>query len=145
MKPATLAFGFLCAFLGVLFFHQATITFYHGLGWIPGPAFRQAPVAPWGVPALWNSCFWGGLWGILFAILAPRRPANMPVWIFAILFCLALPLVVGAWVLVPLIKGTPMFANGNTTAMLRAVGIYAVWGFGLALFWRGLPALYNRP
>jgi len=61
----------------------------------------------------------------------------MPLWLFAVIFCLALPLVVGAWMIVPLIEGTPMFANGNTTAMLRSLGIYCVWGLGLALFWRG--------
>ncbi len=144
MKPATLAFGFLCAFLGVLFFHQATIGFYHGMGWVPNPPFRQAPIPPLGVPQLWNACFWGGMWGILFAILEPKRPASMPLWLFAVLFCLALPLVVGAWMIVPLIKGNPLFANGNTTAMIRSVGIYAVWGLGLALFWRGLPALFRK-
>lgn len=144
MKPTTLAFGFLCAFLGVLFFHQGTITFFHGLGWVAGPAFRQTPVPPLGVPLVWNAAFWGGMWGILFAILEPRRPAAMPLWLFAILFCLLLPLVVGAWILVPLIKGTPLFANGNTAAMARAIGIYTMWGFGLALFWRGLPALFRR-
>lgn len=144
MKPSTLAFGFLCAFLGVFFFHQAVIGFYHGMGWGPNPPFRQNPIAPFGVPQIWNACFWGGMWGILFAILEPKRPASMPLWLFAVVFCLVLPLVLGAWILVPLIKGTPMFANGNTTAMLRSLGIYSVWGLGLALFWRGLPALFRR-
>jgi hypothetical protein len=68
----------------------------------------------------------------------------MPVWIFAILFCLTLPLLLGAWFIVPLIKGLPLFANGNTTAMARSAGIYSVWALGLALFWRGLPALFRR-
>jgi len=85
-----------------------------------------------------------GMRGIIFAILEPRRPASMPLWVFTVIFCLALPLVVGAWMIVPLIKGTPMFANGNTTAMLRSLGIYGVWGLGLALFWRGLPALFRK-
>ncbi len=144
MKSTSIALGFLSAFLGVLFFHQATISFYHGLGWIPGPGYRQVPIAPWSVPALWNSCFWGGMWGILFAILEPRRPASIPLWLFAILFCLTLPLVLGAWLIVPLIKGLPLFANGNTTAMARSVGIYTMWALGLALFWRGIPALFRR-
>lgn len=144
-RPAQLALGFICAALAVVFFHQATITFYNGIGLIPNPAFRQTPIAPYGVPALWNSAFWGGMWGILFALLLPLKPARFPLVLFAILFCITLPLL-GAWVLVPYIKATPMFAGGNTNAMLRAVGIYAVWGFGLAVFWRGLPALFSsRP
>lgn len=143
MKPSHLAFGFLCAALAVLFFHQATITYFNGMGWVPGPAYRQTPIAPWGVPVLWNQCFWGGMWGILFAILLPFRPARLPFVLFAMLFCVTLP-ILGAWVLVPLIKGTPMFAGGNTTAMARQIGIYAVWGFGLAVFWRGLPLLFPR-
>jgi len=68
----------------------------------------------------------------------------MPLWLFAVIFCLALPLVVGAWMMVPLNKGLPMFANGNITAMLRSVGIYIAWGLGLALFWRGLPAQFHQ-
>ncbi len=136
--------GFAAAFLGVLFFHQSTITFFHGMGWSPNPAFRQTPIPPFGVPQLWNACFWGGLWGILFAWLVDKRPAMMPLPVFAVLFCLALPLVLGAWVVVPLIKGNPMFANGNTVAMWRSLGIYTVWGLGLALFWRGLPLMFRR-
>jgi len=110
----------------VVFFHQATITFYHGMGWPGGPAFRQTPILHWGVPQLWNSAFWGGLWGVLFAILKPQRPASMPLWLFAEIFCLALPLVIGAGMFVPLSKGTPIFANGDTTAMLCSLRIYGV-------------------
>jgi hypothetical protein len=139
-----LLLGFVAAFLGVLFFHQATIGFFHGMGWAPNPPFRQTPIPPFGVPQLWNQCFWGGLWGILFAWLVDKRPAAMPLVVFAVLFCLALPLVVGAWMVVPLIKGNPMFANGNVPAMWRSLGIYTVWGVGLALFWRGLPLLFKR-
>ena len=145
MKPARLVFGFICAALAVLFFHQAVLTFYNGMGCTPNPAYRQTPIAPWGVPALWNSAFWGGMWGVLYAAIVDRRPASMPLWLFTILYCLALPLVLGAWIIVPLIKGLPLFANGNTLAMIRAVGFYSAWGFGLALFWRGLPALFGRP
>lgn len=144
MKPSTLAFGFLCAFLAVFFFHQAVIGFYHGMGWGPNPPFRQTPIPPLGVPQIWNACFWGGMWGILFALLEPKRPAFLPLWLFAVIFCLALPLVLGAWIVVPLIKGLPLFANGNTTAMLRSLAIYAVWGIGLAIFWRGLPAVFRK-
>lgn len=68
----------------------------------------------------------------------------MPLWLFTILFCLALPLMLGAWVIVPLIKGLPLFASCNMSAMARSVGIYSIWALGLALFWRGLPALFQR-
>lgn len=118
MKPAILAFGFLRAALAVFFFHQAVIGFDHGMGWGPNPPFRPNPIPPFGVPQIWNACFWGGLF--------------------------ALPLVVGAWIVVPLIKGGAFFANGNPTPMLRRVGIYGVSGLGLALFWRGLPALFRK-
>lgn len=144
MQPNRVLFGFVCAALSIFFFHQATISFYSGMGWIPAPGYRPTPIPPWGVPQLWNAVFWGGLWGLVFAVLEPRRPTAMPLWLFTVLFCLLLPLVVGAWIIVPLIKGLPLFAGGNTTAMTRSLGIYATWGFGLALFWRGLPALFRK-
>lgn len=134
-----LMLGFVAAALAVVFFHQGAITFMNGLGWVPNPAMRQTPIAPYGVPAVWNSAFWGGVWGMVFALIEPRL-RSIPLLVATVLFCATVPLL-GAWVLVPLVKSTPMFAGGNTTAMVRQVGIYAIWGVGFAVFWAAIPAL----
>jgi hypothetical protein len=142
MRLGHMLLGFVSAALAVLFFHQAAITWMNGMGWIPNPAYRQTPIAPWGVPAVYNSMFWGGLWGALFGLLHGGRQ-RLPLLPAAVLFCITLP-VFGAWVIVPAIKGTPFFAGGNTAAMARVIGIYAVWGVGLAMFWSVLGRLVRR-
>jgi hypothetical protein len=134
-----LLLGFVAGALAVVFFHQGAITFMNGLGWVPNPGMRQTLIPPYGVPAVWNAAFWGGLWGVVFALIEPRF-RSLPLVVAAILFCITLPLLT-AWVIVPSIKGGAMFAGGNILALLRQVLVYAIWGLGLAVFWTSLPAL----
>lgn len=133
MRIGQAVLGFLAGALAVFFFHQAAVGWLHGMGWLPNPPFRQTPVPPWGVPAIYNAMFWGGVWGALFGLLAPLH-ARWGAPLAGLVFGATLP-VLGVWLLVPAIKGTPFLSGGDAAAMARIVLIHAVWGVGLGVFW----------
>jgi len=134
-------FGFLAGALGVFIFHQLTI--YGLLGRTPWS--NWAPVAPYGVPAMFNTAFWGGVWGVVLAVvvslfpgLFPRRPLfGILYYVAAFLFGAVFPTLVG-WYVVPLIKGSAIGPRGVWT---NALIINGMWGLGTALF---LNLLSNR-
>jgi hypothetical protein len=133
--------GFIAAALAVLIAHEGIIYLLTVSGYLPGPnrAWSMAvKVPPYGVPRLVNNVFWGGLWGVLFALVYDRVPGGMA-WLKGLLFGLFM-VVVSNWILVPLIKGqvfgvtSPpqvLFANFDPRRMLFTVLI--VGSFGLAL------------
>ena len=86
--------GFIAGFLAVLVFHQVMSSLLNGrMQWNMGPAAGAAFQA-FGLPQVINQAFWGGVWGVLFAWLAPRFPRGALWWITAILFgAILLPLV----------------------------------------------------
>jgi len=116
----TILAGFIAGFIAVLVFHQGTAFLLHHVGnGIPalvavfgrvGPPFNLAPVPPFGVPTVLSQAFWGGVWGVVFALaLARLRP---PALLFGFVAgALALTLV--AFTLVATLKGQPSFAGGN--------------------------------
>jgi phosphotransferase system glucose/maltose/N-acetylglucosamine-specific IIC component len=124
--------AFVAGVLAVLVFHQVMSSLLNAkIQWNMTPR-----IAPWGIPQIVNQAFWGGIWGLVFAWLAPRFPKGVLWWVTAALFgAILLPLV--SWYVVPLIKGNPLGPrNGVTNSML----INGAWGLGMGVFWR----LLNR-
>jgi hypothetical protein len=133
--------GFLAGALAVLLFHQGTYFALVKLG-VPlqGSPWNMAPLpAAFGMPALLNQMFWGGLWGVLFSALYHMLPTRMG-WVKGVLFGLLFPMLLGSWIIVPLIKGGPLFANvmSDMNWMRLRPGIL-LNGIGLGL---GLGLLY---
>jgi hypothetical protein len=95
-------------------------------------SFRSTP--PFGVPQVFNSAFWGGLWGCVFALLADRFPRQWPLWLAGLIFGIVGPTLVGWFVVAPL-KGRPI-ANGFVLArMINSPIINGMFGLGTALFY----------
>ena len=45
------------------------------------PFYSMRPIPPFGVPQILSQAFWGGIWGIVFALAVPRLPAPLDgVW-----------------------------------------------------------------
>lgn len=140
-----IVFGFLAGALGVFVFHQLTI--FGLLGRTPWS--NWAPVPPYGVPAMLNTAFWGGVWGIVLAIvigrfpgLFPRRPLfGLFYFMAAFLFGAILPSLVG-WYVVPLIKGGTLGPRG---IWYNALIINGMWGLGTAFFLNLLTRRVLRP
>lgn len=130
------ALGFIAAAIAVLTVHEGVIYALTQSGWIRGAAWGMQPIPPWGVPRLINNVFWGGLWGMLFALIYDRVPGTAP-WLKGLIYGLLI-VVVSNWFLLPLIKGQVfgqpnqvMFAGWNPERML--VTVIIVGGFGIAL------------
>ena len=131
---ATVLWGFLAGALAVLVFHQLTILALNN--------FRlntvwqlAATVPPFGVPRLVNQMFWGGMWGIVLAVIAPLLPRGIGFYIAGFLFG-AIVLSLASWYLVPFIKSLfgQKLRSGPPSVIWRGPLINGMWGLGAALF-----------
>lgn len=112
--------GFIAGALAVLMFHQPTIWGLTQLGLASGAVYQTTPNA-WGVPAIANQCFWGGLWGVLFVLLWDRQGWDARGSLMGLFFGLSAGLI--AWGALHL-----AFAD------IRAVAIALVFGVTIAAF-----------
>jgi hypothetical protein len=112
MTPMRAFAGLIAGALAVLLFHQGMYFALVQLG-VPmtGKPWNLAPLpAAYGMPVVLNQMFWGGLWGILFAGLYHLLPTRMG-WVKGLLFGMVFPMLLGSWIIVPLIKGGPLLSN----------------------------------
>jgi hypothetical protein len=134
--------GFLAGAISVLVAHEGTIYLLHAAGYIPGNGWSMTPaIPPWGVPRLVNNVFWGGLWGVLFALLYEWVPGGVA-WLKGLIFGLCIVLV-SNWTLLPLIKGQVfgqpnqvLFGGWNPQRMLIVLAILGAFGLGLGIVYR---------
>ena len=71
LSPLTLALAFAAGFLAVPLFHQIAFLLLYLAGVIPAPPYNMRPTAPLGVPSVVSASFWGGVWGVVFALVVP--------------------------------------------------------------------------
>ena len=133
--------GFIAAAISVLIVHEGIIYLLNAGGYIPthGWSMTQA-IQPYGVPRLVNNVFWGGLWGVLFALLYNWIPGGMA-WLKGLIFGIFI-VVVSNWILLPLIKGQMfgvpnqvLFGGYNPTRMLIVLCIVGGFGLGLGIIY----------
>jgi len=132
-----LALGFIAGALAVLIFHQIMVLLLGFAGMARGAPWNMAPYGPLGVPRVLNSMFWGGVWGIVFALIADRLPKQWPLWLTGLAFGLIGPVLFG-WTVMALIRGNALFAGFVPQRMLTSVLINGVFGIGVALIYAGL-------
>jgi hypothetical protein len=124
--------AFVAGFLAVPVFHQPMLALLHALGVTPATPYVMRPLPPFGAPQVLSQSFWGGVWGIVFALVAPRFPRGAGYWVAAVLFgAFALSLV--AWFVVAPIKGLPVAGGGRPAAIATSLLVNGAWGFGTAL------------
>lgn len=132
MTATLLGLAFVAGFLAVPLFHQPMLALLHAVGVTSAVPYVTSPIPPLGVPRLVSQAFWGGIWGIIFALVAPRFPRGMGYWITAVLFgAVALSLI--AWFIVAPLKGLPAAGGGRPAAIATALLVNGAWGFGTAL------------
>lgn len=137
-------FGFIAGFLATLIFHQLTVALLWSLGIAPFAPFPLAPTWPFGVPAVLSLAFWGGLWGILFALIEDRFPAGTGYWVTAFLFGAIITSLVALLVVAPL-KGKPIASGGDPSLLLTAFLVNGAWGVGTGLILKALSARFGGP
>ena len=130
-------FGFIAGFLATLIFHQLTLWLLWSAGVAPSAPFQMATTEPFGVPAVFSLAFWGGIWGILFALSERKFARGSGYWMAAFLFGAVLPSLVALLIVLPL-KGQPVGGGWHPTLLLTAFLINGAWGVGTGLILRAL-------
>jgi hypothetical protein len=141
--------GFIAAALSVVVVHEGIILILTQYGLIKGTAWGMQPIPPWSVPRLVNNIFWGGLWGVLFALVYEWIPGGVA-WLKGLIYGLFI-VVVSNWILLPLIKGQifgqpnqVLFSGGNGQRMFAVACILAGFGLGLGIIYGVLRSLFAR-
>jgi hypothetical protein len=130
-------FGFIAGFFATLMFHQLALWLLWQAGIAPFAPFLMAPTHPFGIPAVMSLAFWGGVWGIAYALIDGRFPNGAGYWLAALLFGGIAPSAVALLVVLPL-KGHPVGGGWHAPLLLTAFIVDAAWGIGtgLILRWR---------
>lgn len=131
--------GFIAGFIAVLVFHQPMLLLLGVAGFTKATVYSMHHTAPFGVPQVISLAFWGGVWGILFALVQQRFAEGLTYWLNAFLFGAIFPTLV-AWFVVAQLKDLPIAAGGDSHRMITGVLINGAWGIGTALFF----VLLNR-
>ncbi|HEY9635097.1 MAG TPA: hypothetical protein V6D14_16970 [Coleofasciculaceae cyanobacterium] len=127
--------AFLAGFVAVLVFHQGMLALLHGVNFTPRAPYATTPTQPFGIPQIWSSAFWGGVWGMVFAAIAPRFRQDKSYWIAALLFGALAPTLV-AWFIVAPLKNQPIAGGFQPTGMLLGLLVNGAWGVGTAVLLR---------
>ena len=140
--------GFIAAVLAVLLVHQPIIAALTATGALEtkGVVYNFAPLtgAPLflaqffgglgikGWPILFNQMFWGGMWGVLFG--AMLVPLSLPNWFKGLLLGL-LVVILGNWLLIPLLKSQPLFGGFDIKRMAITCAIGIPFGIATGLIY----------
>ncbi len=129
--------GFIAGFLATLIFHQLTLALFRGMGVAAFLPYSWTPTEPFGIPAVLSLSFWGGVWGIIFALIHSRFPRGAGSWAAAFLFGAVVPSLVALLVVLPL-KGRPMGGGWQLSLLLVAFFANGAWGIGTGVFLKAL-------
>lgn len=130
-----IVWGFIAGFVATLVFHQPVLALLASTGFVKAGTYAMQAVPPFGVPQVVSLAFWGGVWGMLFALIHHRFPRGAAYWLTAFLFGAILPTLV-AWFVVATLKGQPTMAGGDLHRMLTGLLINGAWGVGTGMFLR---------
>jgi hypothetical protein len=133
---------FIAGFFATLIFHQLTLALLWGVGLAPFGPFSMATTQPFGVPAVFSLAFWGGIWGIAFALIEGSFPRRL-YWWMAFVFGAILPSLVALMIVLPL-KGKPMGGGWNPSLLLTALLINGAWGVGTGLILMELTKRFSK-
>lgn len=141
-KLGRVALGFVAAAISVVAVHQTIILVLGKYGMTRSVPWNMQPigygVVPW-LPLILNSIFWGGLWGVLFALAYRWVPGGWS-WLKGLIFGVLI-VIFSNWIFLPLIRQyifnwppQVLFSGFNgTNAIVLLPGLLINGGFGLAL------------
>jgi hypothetical protein len=129
---ASLVSAFIAGVVAVPVFHQIMLWVLHAAGIVPFAPFDMTATKPFGVPSVISISFWGGVWGVVFALTVKRWFSGITYWVAAAVAGGVALTLVFMFVVWPLkIGGLPPDLVG-----LFVIGfiLNAAWGIGWALF-----------
>jgi hypothetical protein len=126
-----LVLAFVAGALAVPIFHQILLWILHAAGIVPIAPFNVAPTKPLGVPNIISISFWGGVWGVVFALTLPRWFSGSAYWVAALVAGGVVLTLVAMFVVRPLkMGGLPANLLG---VFIIGFLLNAAWGIGWAL------------
>ena len=103
------------------------------------------PVGPWALPQIANDALWGGLWGVILALILGDPPRGSMTFKGIVLGLLG-PALIGVYVLRPLLVGqSDLFFGGDfgqigsIALILAGWGAFAAWLYGFFSYGCRLP------
>lgn len=134
--PRRIVLGFIAGAVSVLTFHQGMIGVLHAVHAVSWTPFPTAPAGPLHIPLVFDLAFWGGSWGAVFGLLAPRLRG--PDWVLG----LGLGIVAAAtyWFVVSPLKGGPIAENGDIRGIVLSLVVNGFWGVGTAVILSAMTA-----
>ena len=133
------ALAFIAGFVSVLLFHQGVLALLHAVNFAPRAPYATAPTQPFGIPQIWSSAFWGGIWGLIWVAVMPRFRDDKSYWLAALVFGAIVPTLV-AWFVVAPLKGQPIAGGWKLAGIVTGLLVNGAWGIGTA----GLLRLFSR-
>jgi hypothetical protein len=136
------ALGFIAGAISVVLVHQSIIFLLAKSGMTRSVPWNLQPLG-YGLvpqlPVLANSMFWGGMWGVVFALVYLWLPGRAS-WLKGLAFGV-LVVIFSNWIFLPLIRQyifgfppQPLFAGFNgANPMVLLPGFLILAGFGLGL------------
>lgn len=129
----TLLMGFIAGAIAVVTVHEIIDFLLLKAGLFQRVPWSMQPSAVTGVPQIVSDMFWGGLWGVLFALIQGSIPGDS-LLVKGLIFGIVGPALIGVFILVPLITGRfPLFFGGDPKPIISVLLILA--GFGAGMGW----------
>ena len=134
--PTRILLGFTAGFFGTLILNQTTVWVLYHVGVSPFNGFSMVRNG-FGVPMVLSAAFWGGVWGIVFALVEHKLPVHRGYLMTAFLFGAVVLSVVFLLVVLPL-KGEPVGGGWHLPLLLTVFLGNGAWGIGTGLVLEGL-------
>lgn len=128
--PKLAILGFVAGFLATITFHQMALWVLWQAGVAPFSPYVFTAIPPFGLPAVISLAIWGGVWGVLFALIQHRFSRHR-YWATAFVFGAVFPSLVALLIVLPL-KGKPLGGGWHWPLLITAFLINGVWGIGTA-------------
>jgi hypothetical protein len=131
------AIAFISGFLSVLIFHQPMLIILKAIALAPEKLtpYAMASTSPFGVPRVFSLAFWGGIWGIVLAIIVTWIRSGLGYWLSGLIIGALGPSLVNWFVVQPL-KGEPVGGGWAVPGVATALIVNAAWGLGTVLLFR---------
>ena len=129
--------AFIAGFLSVLIFHQPMLILLKAIALAPEKLtpYAMASTSPLGIPRVLSLAFWGGIWGIVLAVVVTWMRSGIGYWLSGLIIGALGPSLVNWFVVLPL-KGEPVGGGWAVPGVATALIINGVWGLGTVLLFR---------
>ncbi len=130
-----LLLAFAAGFISVFLFHQGMLVFLNQIGFTQFTPYPKDPTQPFGIPTIWSLAFWGGVWGILWAVFTLQFRKKLSYWLTAFLFGAFAPTAVFLLIVSPL-KGLPIAGGWELNLITTGLMLNGAWGLGTAILFK---------